>query len=45
MGMNKDEKFIDRNAAELCKEYDCIHGAVINIARIRAEEVEFIYDL
>ena len=40
MGMNKDEKFIDRNAAELCKEYDCIHGAVINIARISPDIID-----
>ena len=29
-----DEKFIDRNIAELAQSYDCIKGANTNIARI-----------
>lgn len=35
-----DEKFIDRNIAELCEEYDKIHGANINIARITPDLID-----
>lgn len=40
MGINKDEKFIDHNAAALCEEYDKIHGAAINIARISPDIID-----
>ena len=31
--MFENEKFIDHNIAELCMQYDKIHGVNINIAR------------
>lgn len=38
--MNFSEKFIERNIAELCEEYDKIHGANINIARITPDLID-----
>lgn len=35
-----NEKFIDRNIAELCMEYDKIHGANVNIARITPDLID-----
>ena len=32
--MFENEKFIDHNIAELCMQYDKIHGVNINLARI-----------
>ena len=38
--MEFQEKFIDRNIAELCKEYDTIHGANVNLARITPDLID-----
>ena len=38
--LNLEEKFIDRNIAELCEEYDKIHGANVNLARITPDLVD-----
>lgn len=35
-----NEKFIDRNIAELCKNFDCIRGANVNIARITPDIID-----
>ena len=35
-----EEKFIDRNIGQLCKEYDCIRGANINLARIAPDFID-----
>lgn len=35
-----DEKFIDRNIGQLAQEYDCIHGANVNIARIAPDIID-----
>lgn len=35
-----NEKFIDRNIAELCQAYDCICGANKNIARIASDVID-----
>ena len=35
-----NEKFIERNIGELSKEYDKVHGANINIARITPEMID-----
>ena len=36
----ENEVFIDKNIADLSKEYDCIHGASINIARFTVDIVD-----
>lgn len=38
--MKFNEKFIERNIAELCMEYDKIHGANINLARIAPDLID-----
>lgn len=38
--MTFDEKFIDRNIAELCEIFDCTRGANINIARITPDLID-----
>ena len=38
--MEFNEKFIDKNIAKLAKEYDCIHGVNVNIARIAPEIID-----
>lgn len=38
--MNFEEKFIDKNIAELCMEYDKIKGANTNIARIAPDLID-----
>lgn len=38
--MNFDEKFIDKNIAALCEEYDKIKGANTNLARIAPDFVD-----
>lgn len=38
--MNVEEKFIDRNIAKLCEEYDKIKGANTNLARIAPDFVD-----
>lgn len=39
--MNKlDEKFINKNIAELCREYDSIRGANVNLARITPDFID-----
>lgn len=35
-----NEVFIEKNIANLCKEYDLIHGASINIARITPDYID-----
>jgi len=35
-----NEKFIDRNIAELAKSYDCIRGANVNLARITPDFID-----
>lgn len=37
---NFEERFIERNIAELAEEYDKIHGANINLARITPELID-----
>lgn len=34
------EKFIDKNIAKLCEEYDCIHGMNVNLARIMPDLID-----
>jgi hypothetical protein len=38
--MNFDEKFIDKNIAELCEFYDKIKGCNTNLARICPDYVD-----
>jgi DNA gyrase subunit A len=38
--MKFDEKFIDKNIALLCKDYDCIRGSNVNIARITPDFID-----
>ena len=38
--MKLDEKFIDKNIALLCQEYDSIRGANVNIARITPDFID-----
>lgn len=38
--MEFQEKFIDRNVSELCEEYDKIHGANVNLARITPDLID-----
>lgn len=37
---NPNEKFINKNIGELCKDYDQIHGANINLARITPDLID-----
>lgn len=38
--MSLEEKFIDKNIAELCETYDKIRGANVNISRITADFID-----
>lgn len=38
--MKNDEKFLDKNIAELCEMYDKIHGANVNLSRITPDFID-----